>query len=498
MIDFQTLNQIFLTILSLILASLFASTVSMNQVVGSTDTAKFWRLSLGSRAAAYLLWAALPIAGPLCGAGANMLFIFSAGCLALLFRSWRTEVSREALLIVVLCALLVGGLHLVLQKAEGSYAMRLFATGCAGLLFSAWELIELLRHARKDREPLLRLIIGMVVLQKLLALTTVIATLHYTTGDQRFLTDNGTKSIYVTWCALSIHLIIYLIIGSYLYRKAIVSQRSAVSEKDKLKVLLNEREKLLSSLVAANRIASSGALSASLTHQLSQPMTAALMQLGLMKHLIEKKKEADPTLVDLLKNVLQDISQSKQILENMRAIFRQNPRNIKPCDPEQLVSQTITMIQRRLQESNVRLVYSTGHAVRIKVAEMEIQQVLINLLNNAIDSLELMAGQAKTMWIDISDTADNVIISVSDNGAGVPPELANEIFELAKSGKDGGMGIGLWIAKHIVEERHQGRLWLDTLYAPGARFVMELPKETPDSAFTPEHSDDTRALNSMA
>ncbi len=52
------------------------------------------------------------------------------------------------------------------------------------------------------------------------------------------------------------------------------------------------------------------------------------------------------------------------------------------------------------------------------------------------------------------------------------------MFDLASSGKHGGMGIGLWISKHIVEERHHGRLWLDTHYTSGARFVMELPKHS--------------------
>lgn len=87
MINFQTLNQLFLTILALMLASLYVGSVSMSQTSGQMPTARFWRLSVGTRSVSYLLWALLPIAGPLCGAGANMLFIFSSGCLALLFRS---------------------------------------------------------------------------------------------------------------------------------------------------------------------------------------------------------------------------------------------------------------------------------------------------------------------------------------------------------------------------------------------------------------------------
>ncbi len=477
MIDFQTLNQLFLTILALMLASLFVGTMSMKQSVGDASMTIYWRMSVGARSLSYLSWAALPIAGPLCGAAANMLFTFSAGCLALLFRSWRTEVSRELAWLVVLVALLVGGLHLVAQRMDGSYTMRMIVTGAAGIIFSVWELVELLKHARKDREPLLKLIIAFVVLQKLLGFATLIATLHYTGSEQRFLTDNSTKSIYFTWCVLSIHLVIYLIIGSYLYRKAIRSQRSAASENRQLKSLLDEREKLLSSLIAANRVTSSGALSASLAHEIGQPLTAALMQLGLMKHIIAGKKDPDPTLVDLLDNALKDIGQLRKILDNVRGIFRQKPHNLHACDLGQLVSQTTLVLQKRLQESNVRLIVPESAPVRVEIAEVEIQQVLINLLNNAIDSLNQMTGPTKTIWIDVHETGEHVTVSVSDNGPGVPPELVDKMFELGQSGSGSGMGIGLWISKHIVEERHHGRLWLDPLFAPGARFVMELPRQ---------------------
>ncbi len=372
MINFQTLNQLYLTILALILASLYIGTMSLSASVGGPDSNRFWRWSVGTRATAYFLWAILPIVGPLSAIGANMLFVFSAGCLALLFRSWRRSVGSEALAIVCLCSLLVGGIHLLLQHAEGSYALRLIVTGVASLMFSSWELVELLKRLREDSERQLKLLIAVVVLQILLSLATVVSTIHYASSAQRYLTDNVTKSVYLTWWALGIHLIVYLVIGSYLYRKAIVNQRFAVSEKDSLSALLDERERLLSSLIAANRVASSGALSASLAHEISQPLTASLMQLGLMKRIAEKKENFDPALANLLKNALQDISRSKQVLENMRAIFRQSPRNMKPCDLDPLVSQTVMILQRRVQESNVQLVYSPGRSIHAELAELEI------------------------------------------------------------------------------------------------------------------------------
>lgn len=493
MIDFQTLNQLFFALLALMLMSLFVGSMSMRQTIGGAATTRFWRLSLGARALSYLLWAALPIAGPLFGAGANILFIFSAGCLALLLRSWRTEVHRELFWLVVLCALLVGGLHLVVLRMEGSYVMRVLATGSVGILISLWELVELIKHLRKDREPLLKVIIGLVLLQKLLSFVALYATFYYATGEQRFLTDNATKSIYFTWCVLSMHLAIYLVIGSYLHRKAILGQRSALSESDRLNTALDDRERLLSSLIVTNRIASSGALSTWLARELSQPLTTVSTQLGLMKHIIASKKEADPVLLDLLDNAVKEIAQPRQILENVRSTFQQKPDKLQSCDLGQLVEQTAELMHKRLQQANVRLIHPTYLSVHAEVAEVEIQQVLINLLTHAIDSLEQMTGQTKTIWIEFHDKGEQAVLQVSDNGPGVPPEMIDNLLELDQSGSMSDSRMGLWIAKYIVEERHQGRLWLDTRFAPGTRFMMELPKR-PTITKTPDQTGKTLSI----
>ena len=256
-------------------------------------------------------------------------------------------------------------------------------------------------------------------------------------------------------------------------------QHFAVAEKSAMKARLDERERLLSSLIAANRLTSSGALSESLAHELTPSLTATLTQLRLMKHILDNKKEPDRTLADLLDNVLKDTGRLQQILENVRDIFRQRPQNIKSCDLSQVVAQALIIMENRLKETHVRVIYPEGAPVHADIVEAKIQQVLINLLSNAVDALEPMTGSAKTIWIDVADVGERVIISVSDNGPGVSPELVDEMFDLTRSSEDRHKGLGLWISRHIVEARHHGRLWLDTLFTPGARFVMELPKHSP-------------------
>lgn len=101
--------------------------------------------------------------------------------------------------------------------------------------------------------------------------------------------------------------------------------------------------------------------------------------------------------------------------------------------------------------------------------------MLINLINNAIDSLTNVDDARKLIIIEVTEMAGIARIVVCDNGPGIQPDLADSLFELARSSKPDGMGVGLWISRYIIEDHHRGRLYIEQGEAPGAKFVMELP-----------------------
>lgn len=471
----QAINQLFFLIFGLILTSLFISTFRVGLNAVSNDTRRYWLLSLGGRSGAFFAWAAVPLLGPGFTVAANALFIFSAGCLAMLFRSWRAPVAVRIPYAVIAFSLAVAaGMEVIRQSGHG-FELRMILVGSASLAISSWELRELQQKFRIESDSSLTLIAGVVLLQMAFAGIAVISSVLHADRKITVVTDNGTLSMVVIWLTLAVHLVIYLFIGGYLYRRALQGELTAVQQKDEVTALLQERERLLASLIASNRVASTGALSASVAHEMSQPLTAAMLKLALLKRALPKESVEKSESALLLADALENISRSKDVLDHLRSLFRQDPIKVKRCNIHDLLLQTIALVKSRLDAVRIDLHYSPAPLAHAEIVDREIQQVLINLINNATDSLSNREDVRKLIAIEVTDSAGMVRIVVSDNGPGIQPDLADSLFELARSSKLDGMGVGLWISRYIIEDHHRGRLYIEQGDKPGARFVMELP-----------------------
>lgn len=471
----QAINQLFFLIFGLILTSLFISTFRVGKDSVGHATRRYWLLSLGGRSGAFFVWSVVPLIGPAFTLVANSLFIFSAGCLALLFRSWSAQVPARFLYAVIAFSLTVATCMEITRQSGYGFELRMMLVGSASLLISSWELSELYKKIRTESDSSLTLIAGVVMLQMALSVASVISSVLHSDRQINVLTDNDTTSMIVIWMTFAVHLVIYLFIGGYLYRRALLGELAAVQQKDEVTALLQERERLLASLIASNRVASTGALSASVAHEMSQPLTAAILKLALLKRSLSKAPDDKPESVALLADALDNISRSKDVLDHLRSLFRQDPVKVRRCNIHDLLTQTIALVRSRLEAARIDLQYLPAPSVHAEIVDREIQQVLINLINNAIDSLTNVDDARKLIIIEVTEMAGIARIVVCDNGPGIQPDLADSLFELARSSKPDGMGVGLWISRYIIEDHHRGRLYIEQGEAPGAKFVMELP-----------------------
>ena len=112
--------------------------------------------------------------------------------------------------------------------------------------------------------------------------------------------------------------------------------------------------------------------------------------------------------------------------------------------------------------------------IRDRVNSSEIEQVILNILNNAIQALGNSGGLARRISIEAIKVGQSVHLSVLDNGAGVPAVFQSQLFELLSTTKQTGMGLGLWLCKHIVT-RYSGSIHYEDAAGGGAKFVIELP-----------------------
>jgi two-component system sensor kinase FixL len=104
----------------------------------------------------------------------------------------------------------------------------------------------------------------------------------------------------------------------------------------------------------------------------------------------------------------------------------------------------------------------------------QLQQVLLNLITNAIEAFPATFEGLKKITIQTNIESNRIVMSVADNGVGISPEIEAVVFELLRTNKESGMGIGLWLSKTIIDS-HQGSISFTTQVNQGTRFVMTLP-----------------------
>lgn len=146
--------------------------------------------------------------------------------------------------------------------------------------------------------------------------------------------------------------------------------------------------------------------------------------------------------------------------------------------PDFLITEVVDLARSDARHAGVALRVRPGKGLpRVQVDCIQIEQVLLNLVRNGIETLQLADTRTRVLTISSRCDGARVLISVHDNGPGVPPEIGARVFEPFFTTKTGGMGIGLAISRSIAEA-HGGSLRLDTTCSRGARFVLALPCET--------------------
>ena len=266
----------------------------------------------------------------------------------------------------------------------------------------------------------------------------------------------------------------YIAISGYWAEQITAANIRATNENLSTKKLLQERELLIASLLKANKTASTGALSASIAHELNQPLGAT----GLNIQFLQKKLsegELTPTLQkEVLDSLLSDNQRAASIIRSLRSVFADEKLASVKVDIAQLIDLVLTIARPEIAKQNIQMVLRLEDNVFVTANKGELQQVLLNLINNAIDALKFSDQSNKQITIRGEHSSSGVQISIADNGSGIDAEVQTHMFELLSTTKGTGMGIGLWLCKHIVM-RHGGSIWFESSADTGTTFFVSLP-----------------------
>lgn len=246
-----------------------------------------------------------------------------------------------------------------------------------------------------------------------------------------------------------------------------------------LKIAENEKEKLLiDSLVWANKTAATGALSASIAHELNQPLGAVQINSEFMKLQLSNGRLDEDLLKDLAEKIVADNLRAGSIIQSLRSIFNEENPTANLIDLGDIVQSVLQITTPELSRRNINVKLHLDSQTIARVNAPEIQQVILNVLNNAIQALSTIERDNKEITIETSRQPNFVCLSISDNGPGISKERQDKIFELTSSGKRSGMGLGLWLCKQIVT-RNGGTISHHALSSGGTRFLIQLPEGAP-------------------
>jgi two-component system sensor kinase FixL len=223
-----------------------------------------------------------------------------------------------------------------------------------------------------------------------------------------------------------------------------------------------------------SRLTSMGQLSSALAHELNQPLTATTNYLNTARTLIQNTSDPRIAKADqALEKGAAQIQRAGQIIRRLREFVEKRKVSRALADVNEVVQEAITLGLVASSDVNVRLRADLAPDLpRILMDRVQIQQVLVNLIRNAVEAMQ--GSKRKEMAIATSANDGYVRVAVADTGPGVSPELAERLFQPFVTTKSTGMGIGLMICRSIVEA-HGGSLSLAARQGGGAIFQFQLP-----------------------
>ncbi len=230
-----------------------------------------------------------------------------------------------------------------------------------------------------------------------------------------------------------------------------------------------------SELAHVSRIATLGELTASIAHEVNQPLAAIVAngEAGL-----RWLKRDVPDLVEVRNSVermIRNGQRASEVVKRLRALARKSDPVHTAIAMADVVNEAALLIGRELLVHRVTLSVNASAALpQVRADRVQLQQVVINLLMNGIQAMDGVTERARALSIETASSADGVVVTVSDNGPGIAAENLVRLFDAFFSTKSDGMGMGLSICRSIVEA-HGGRIWATNREGTGASFHFSLP-----------------------
>ncbi|HXJ01092.1 MAG TPA: PAS domain S-box protein [Micropepsaceae bacterium] len=235
--------------------------------------------------------------------------------------------------------------------------------------------------------------------------------------------------------------------------------------------------KVRSELAHVTRVTSLGALTASIAHEVNQPLSGIITNASTCLRMLA----ADPPNVEgareTARRTIRDGNRASDVITRLRALFGKKGTTTEAVDLNEATREVIALSSGDLQRTRVILRTDLADDLPTVLGDrVQLQQVILNLLRNASDAMNGIDDRPRQLVIRTErDEGDHARLTVQDSGVGLDPQSMDRLFEAFYTTKSNGMGIGLSVSRSIIESHH-GRLWAAPNDGPGASFSFSIPR----------------------
>ena len=231
-------------------------------------------------------------------------------------------------------------------------------------------------------------------------------------------------------------------------------------------------------LAHAARVATLGEMSASIAHEVNQPLAGIVTNGEAGLRWLDRKEPDLGEVRSALERVIRDGKRASQVVERLRALARKAPAQTTLLDLNEVIAEGVALVQREIQSHRVALELDLGHGLpRVLAGRIELQQVVINLMMNGMQAMEPVIGRPRRLVVQSRAQGEEVMVSVRDSGIGIDPENMARLFDAFFTTRANGMGMGLSIGRSIIES-YGGRIWASSNEGGGTTFQFSLPVRT--------------------
>jgi signal transduction histidine kinase len=240
-----------------------------------------------------------------------------------------------------------------------------------------------------------------------------------------------------------------------------------------------ETRQRIAELAHVNRYTLAGELTASIAHELNQPLSSILVNTETAALLLDSPAPDVGELKEILSDIRRDDQRAGEVIRRLRSLLKRAPFEAREIDLNETVREVLDLVSALSHARGVSLDdVLTGSPLLAKADNIQLQQVVINLIINAIDAMQPLHKSQRRITVRTARDRDFAEIEIADHGPGIADGKLNEVFEPFYTTKPNGMGMGLSIARTIVE-MHGGQISAENHAGQGALFRIRLPLERP-------------------